>query len=141
MAKCCGVLVREQIGLPVAIEGFRKALLQRKATLGDIANQAERRGVGMVICPIWRRRPPTFREVKDVGASVRGCICISKRLQWHNVTAVDGRGTALNGQSRIALFAFCHDLALCDDTKPLGTHRLDGVARMEYDEACGFAHG
>ncbi|WP_407867032.1 type IV toxin-antitoxin system AbiEi family antitoxin domain-containing protein [Phyllobacterium phragmitis] len=42
---------RSKIGLSVAIEGLQEALRQRKATPGDIANQAERGGVGTVIRP------------------------------------------------------------------------------------------
>lgn len=38
--------------------GISESTAAAQATLGDIANQAERRGVGIVICPIWRRRPP-----------------------------------------------------------------------------------
>ena len=42
---------RSKIGLSVAIEGLQEALRQRKATPGEIANQAERGGVGTVIRP------------------------------------------------------------------------------------------
>lgn len=42
---------RSKIGLSVAIEGLQEALRQRKATPGDIVNQAERGGVGTVIRP------------------------------------------------------------------------------------------
>ncbi|MBY2911731.1 type IV toxin-antitoxin system AbiEi family antitoxin domain-containing protein [Rhizobium leguminosarum] len=42
---------RNKIGLSVAIEGLQEALRQRRATPGEIANQAERGGVGSVIRP------------------------------------------------------------------------------------------
>ncbi|UWU24238.1 type IV toxin-antitoxin system AbiEi family antitoxin domain-containing protein (plasmid) [Rhizobium sp. CB3060] len=42
---------RNKIGLSVAIEGLQEALRQRKATPGEIADQAERGGVGTVIRP------------------------------------------------------------------------------------------
>lgn len=42
---------RSKIGLSVAIEGLQEALRQRKASPGEIANQAERGGVGTVIRP------------------------------------------------------------------------------------------
>ncbi|MBP2449174.1 type IV toxin-antitoxin system AbiEi family antitoxin domain-containing protein [Rhizobium leguminosarum] len=42
---------RSKIGLSVAIEGLQEALRQRKATPGEIANQAERGAVGTVIRP------------------------------------------------------------------------------------------
>jgi hypothetical protein len=41
---------RNKIGLSVAIEGLQEAL-QRRATPGEIANQAERGGAGSVIRP------------------------------------------------------------------------------------------
>ncbi|MBX5241884.1 type IV toxin-antitoxin system AbiEi family antitoxin domain-containing protein [Rhizobium sp. NLR22b] len=42
---------RNKIGLSVAIEGLQEALRQRRATPGEIANQAERGGVDSVIRP------------------------------------------------------------------------------------------
>ena len=42
---------RSKIGLSVAIEGLQEALRQRKATPGEIVDQAERGGVGTVIRP------------------------------------------------------------------------------------------
>lgn len=42
---------RSKIGLSVAIEGLQETLQQRRATPGEIANQAERGGVGTVIRP------------------------------------------------------------------------------------------
>ncbi|MXO03147.1 transcriptional regulator, partial [Shinella zoogloeoides] len=42
---------RSKIGLSVAIEGLQEALRQRKTTPSEIANQAERGGVGTVIRP------------------------------------------------------------------------------------------
>ncbi|MHC2483429.1 putative transcriptional regulator of viral defense system [Rhizobium leguminosarum] len=42
---------RNKIGLSIAIEGLQEALRQRRATPGEIANQAERGGVGSVIRP------------------------------------------------------------------------------------------
>ncbi|MBY3475302.1 transcriptional regulator [Rhizobium laguerreae] len=42
---------RNKIGLSVAIEGLQEALRQRRATPGEIGNQAERGGVGSVIRP------------------------------------------------------------------------------------------
>ena len=42
---------RNKVGLSVAIEGLQEALRQRRATPGEIANQAERGGVGTVIRP------------------------------------------------------------------------------------------
>jgi predicted transcriptional regulator of viral defense system len=42
---------RNKIGLSVAIEGLQEALRKRRATPGEIANQAERGGVGTVIRP------------------------------------------------------------------------------------------
>lgn len=42
---------RNKIGLSVAIEGLQEALRQRKATPGDIAEQADRGGVSTVIRP------------------------------------------------------------------------------------------
>jgi predicted transcriptional regulator of viral defense system len=42
---------RNKIGLSVAIEGLQEALRQRRATPGEIADQAERGGVGTVIRP------------------------------------------------------------------------------------------
>jgi predicted transcriptional regulator of viral defense system len=42
---------RSKIGLSVAIEGLQETLRQRRATPGEIANQAERGGVGTVIRP------------------------------------------------------------------------------------------
>ncbi|MBY5717063.1 transcriptional regulator [Rhizobium leguminosarum] len=42
---------RNKIGLSVAIEGLQEALRQRRATPGEIANQAERGGIGSVIRP------------------------------------------------------------------------------------------
>ncbi len=42
---------RNKIGLSVAIEGLQDALRQRKATLGEIAKQAEHCGVATVIRP------------------------------------------------------------------------------------------
>ncbi|MBY3307485.1 transcriptional regulator [Rhizobium laguerreae] len=42
---------RNKIGLSVAIEGLQEALRQRRATPSEIANQAERGGVGSVIRP------------------------------------------------------------------------------------------
>ncbi|MBB3918007.1 putative transcriptional regulator of viral defense system [Rhizobium fabae] len=42
---------RNKIGLSVAIEGLQEALRQRRATPGEIANQAERGGAGSVIRP------------------------------------------------------------------------------------------
>jgi len=42
---------RNKIGLSVAIEGLQETLRQRRATPGEIADQAERGGVGTVIRP------------------------------------------------------------------------------------------
>lgn len=42
---------RNKIGLSIAIEGLQETLRQRRATPGEIANQAERGGVGTVIRP------------------------------------------------------------------------------------------
>ena len=42
---------RSKIGLSVAIEGLQEVLRQRKDSAGEIANQAERGGVGTVIRP------------------------------------------------------------------------------------------
>ncbi len=42
---------RNKIGLSVAIEGLQETLRQRKATPGEIAEQAARGGVGTVIRP------------------------------------------------------------------------------------------
>jgi hypothetical protein len=42
---------RNKIGLSLAIEGLQEALRQRKANPGEIADEAERGGVGTVIRP------------------------------------------------------------------------------------------
>ncbi|NEK20384.1 type IV toxin-antitoxin system AbiEi family antitoxin domain-containing protein [Rhizobium leguminosarum] len=42
---------RNKIGLSIAIEGLQEALRQRRTSPGEIANQAERGGVGSVIRP------------------------------------------------------------------------------------------
>jgi hypothetical protein len=42
---------RNKIGLSVAIEGLQETLRQRRATSGEIADQAKRGGVGTVIRP------------------------------------------------------------------------------------------
>lgn len=42
---------RNKIGLSIAMEGLQEALRQRRTSPGEIANQAERGGVGSVIRP------------------------------------------------------------------------------------------
>lgn len=42
---------RDKIGLSVAIEGLQESLRQRRATPGEVADQAARGGVGTVIRP------------------------------------------------------------------------------------------